>query len=56
MIVVNPGQCVGCGQCFPVCPVEAISVWGVASVNSDDCTECHECLWYCPVDALEVHK
>jgi NAD-dependent dihydropyrimidine dehydrogenase PreA subunit len=56
MLVVDEEKCVGCGQCVPFCPSEALKVWGIAEVIKDDCTECQECIDYCPVDALEVGK
>ena len=56
MLVVNENKCVGCGQCVPFCPTEALKVWGIAEVIPENCTECLECIDYCPVDALEVKE
>jgi NAD-dependent dihydropyrimidine dehydrogenase PreA subunit len=54
MLVINEVRCVGCGQCVPFCPSEALKVWCVAEVKPDECTECLQCVAYCPVAALEV--
>jgi NAD-dependent dihydropyrimidine dehydrogenase PreA subunit len=54
MLVVNEDKCIGCGQCVPFCPDEALEAWGVAKVKREDCTDCLICVDYCPVDALEV--
>jgi ferredoxin len=40
VIMVKENVCVGCGRCVPFCPREALSVWGVLSVNTDRCTDC----------------
>ena len=56
MIVVNEGNCVGCGQCLLSCPEDAIWVWGVAEVKEERCVDCLVCIDYCPVDALEVKR
>lgn len=51
-IRVLENTCVGCGECVPVCPTEALSVWTLASCEESLCTDCLECVPYCPVDAL----
>jgi len=54
MLVVNEDKCIGCGQCVPFCPSEALEAWGIANVKREDCTDCLICIDYCPVDALEI--
>ncbi|MDY7037177.1 MAG: 4Fe-4S binding protein [Thermodesulfobacteriota bacterium] len=57
MLKVDGLRCVGCSQCIPFCPSNALRVWGVAEVIKESCTDCLECVAYCPVDALvEVMK
>lgn len=43
---IDPGKCVACGNCVPVCPTGAIHidpVIGRAVVNADECVECYAC-------------
>ncbi len=54
MLVVVEEECVGCGQCVPFCPKEALRVWGVAELSREDCDDCLVCVEYCPVGALVV--
>jgi len=56
MLSVNEEKCVGCGICAPVCPFEALQVWGVAEVIREVCNDCLDCIDYCPVDALGTDK
>jgi len=53
-VKVNAEECVGCENCVPVCPVEAISmVEGKAVIDQETCTECGTCIEECPVDAIK---
>ena len=54
MLVVNEDKCVGCGLCVSFCPSEALTAWGVCTIERERCTDCLICVDYCPVDALEV--
>jgi len=55
MVRVEAEECVGCENCVPVCPVEAISMQdGKAVIDQDTCTECESCVPVCPVDAIKV--
>ena len=54
MLIIKEESCVGCGQCVPFCPVEALLAWGKVEVDRELCTGCAVCVDYCPVDALEV--
>ncbi|MCW4014072.1 MAG: 4Fe-4S binding protein [Candidatus Bathyarchaeota archaeon] len=42
---IDKTKCVGCGNCHPVCPMEAISLDtdGKSIVNQDKCVECSTC-------------
>ena len=44
-------KCVGCGQCKPFCPVDAIETCGVSTIK-ENCIECGKCKHYCPVRAI----
>jgi hypothetical protein len=54
-VKINPDSCVGCGECLPYCPVQAISLDDVAKINDDECTECGACkrAAVCATDAFE---
>ena len=52
-VKVKPDDCVGCENCVPVCPLEAISmIDGKAVIDQDKCTKCGVCIEECPVDAI----
>jgi ferredoxin len=51
---VDIDQCVGCGSCENVCPVEAIKIEGGKAEISDDCVECGACVSECPIDAISI--
>ncbi len=51
-VTVLENKCVGCGECVPTCPTEALSVWTLAKCDDVLCTDCLVCIDYCPVDAL----
>jgi ferredoxin len=47
-------ECINCGACEPVCPVEAISEKGdKRAIDAGKCTDCGACVDNCPVDAIE---
>lgn len=46
-------QCVSCGACVNMCPVEAISMGDTHMViNRDKCAGCGMCQPACPVGAI----
>lgn len=50
---VDPGKCVGCGQCVAVCPAEVLAVTaGVAVVTGSGCIGCGHCAAVCPEAAV----
>lgn len=56
-------KCIGCGQCFPVCPADAFEfepydgnkLGKVAKINAK-CTFCNQCLTACKFGAIEEKK
>ncbi len=42
---IDRNKCVGCANCVPVCPMEAICIGsdGYAEINEEACVECHTC-------------
>lgn len=49
----DPKECVDCGTCEDLCPVNAISRENPFFVDRDICTLCMECVAQCPSGALE---
>ena len=48
-------ECISCGACQAVCPVEAISEGdGKYEINADTCIDCGACAAQCPVSAIEA--
>ncbi len=52
--VIDPDKCVGCTQCVPECPVEAISGKSGEphTIDRDKCIACGVCADVCPVNAI----
>lgn len=49
---VTDDMCCGCGECVPLCPIQAIRIEGDRSVTAIDlCTKCCACVKFCPVGA-----
>ena len=48
-------ECINCGACEPVCPVDAISEQrDVRVIDATLCTDCGACVDTCPVDAISA--
>lgn len=57
-VYVDPSLCTGCGDCVPVCPVNAIDgkPGYIHLVDDFDCTVCGACLPVCPAGAIRKTK
>ena len=55
-VEIDPGACIGCTKCLPVCPVDAIigAQKQLHIVLNDLCTGCGLCIPPCPVDCINV--
>jgi len=54
---VNPDECIGCGTCIDVCPMNALSLEEeISSVNLKRCIGCGNCVTKCPSEALTLIK
>lgn len=56
VVHISEEDCVGCGRCVEVCPVDAIvgAPNFVHTVLKEHCTGCELCLPPCPVDCIEI--
>ena len=51
-------DCVACGCCVKVCPLDAIQVVKgiMAQVNLDQCVGCGKCAKECPASVIEIRE
>lgn len=56
--IVNINECVACGSCVKMCPLNLISIeQGVfAKINTDKCVGCGKCAKVCPASVIEIQK
>ena len=58
-MIVEQEKCLGCEECIPYCPVQAIKVIEEkASIDLDLCVECGACIRseVCPTQALYLQE
>jgi ferredoxin len=56
---IEQSLCIGCGECVPLCPMEAIALGDeTSSIDPNECAECGTCTRaeICPVDAIKTVK
>ncbi len=51
-------ECVACGSCVKVCPINAISVYKglFAVVNTEKCVGCGKCSKTCPASIITIKE
>ncbi len=47
-------NCVGCGLCAKLCPMENISIQDGKAVSGNRCTMCYRCISHCPQKAITL--
>ncbi len=52
MAYVIGDNCVACGTCQSVCPVDAISAGDIYHIDPETCISCGSCAQVCPADAI----
>ena len=55
VVRIDEARCIGCAQCLPACPVDAIvgAAGWMHTVIATQCIGCDLCLPPCPVDCIE---
>ncbi|MRR30615.1 4Fe-4S dicluster domain-containing protein [bacterium] len=57
MIVIDHNECLVCGACVGVCPVNAMSLdCAILRIQVDVCTLCEGCISICPIGALSIKE
>lgn len=47
-------DCIGCGKCAELCPMENIKIKNKRAVSGDRCTMCYRCISKCPKMAITL--
>lgn len=51
---IDREQCIGCGICVSVCPMENISLQSKKARQQGRCTMCYRCVNHCPKQAITL--
>lgn len=56
LAVVDRDACVGCGNCFALCPFDAVTMEspGISNIDEEKCRGCGICLPFCTGMAIEL--
>lgn len=55
---VDRDACIGCGNCFALCPFDAVTMEspGISNIDPEECRGCGICVPYCTGMAIELKK
>lgn len=55
-VSVDQSKCIGCAQCYAVCPNKVFIIANKKSVpqHSDQCVGCRACVVRCPTNAITI--
>ncbi len=51
---VNEEECIGCGQCVRLCPMNNLELTDEKAKAGSRCTMCYRCINYCPRQAITL--
>ncbi|MBP3474937.1 MAG: EFR1 family ferrodoxin [Lachnospiraceae bacterium] len=51
---INTKECIGCGKCAGLCPMENITMSNGLAKAQDKCTMCYRCINSCPKQAITL--
>ena len=54
--ILAEDNCIGCGTCARVCPMNNIALIDGKAVIGDDCATCLTCFHWCPMEAIVMSK
>ena len=49
-------ECIGCGICTRVCPMQNIELVDGKAIVKDNCVTCLRCFHWCPKEAIYMSK
>ena len=52
--LVEQSNCVACGCCVKICPLQAIGI--VAQVDVEKCVGCGKCAKECPASVIKIQE
>ncbi|MDL2311224.1 4Fe-4S binding protein, partial [Peptostreptococcaceae bacterium OttesenSCG-928-C18] len=52
---IGDSNCIECGDCKRICPVEAIKEGNFIETNKEKCISCTACIYTCPVGSRGYH-
>lgn len=51
---INEEECIGCGQCVRLCPMNNLELTDEKAKAGSRCTMCYRCINYCPRQAITL--